>query len=231
MRSKLVFFLAIIMGLITTGMFFQYMQGQGEAKEVIAEPTVTVVTAKDVIQVNQLVTSDMLETVEVPERNIHPLTVLDIAEAEGKFTTSSIEQGEVILSPRLKSDKEEMQFVSRKVQEGYRAVSVGVDFVRSVSTLVEPEDYVDVVFTKSELDKDGEETIKTKILISEVRVLAVGRKMVEPLNDEEAYVEYSAVTLELEPNDASTLIKATHEGTIQFTLHSSLIPAEETDED
>ncbi|WP_088036692.1 Flp pilus assembly protein CpaB [Evansella clarkii] len=226
MRSKLVFFLALTMGLITTVLFFSTMsqsdQAEGKEQEVVM---VEVIAAEEVISANQIINEDMIRKIKVPEADVHPLAVRDISEVEGKFATAVIEKDEIILTHRLKGDKEETELVSRKVQDGYRAVSVGVDIVQSVSTLIEPEDYVDAVLTEI-LGEGDVSMVRTELVLEEIRVLAVGRKMASEFSEEEQYMEYTTLTLELKPKDAEKLINASQKGNLHFTLHSSIIPGE-----
>ena len=53
-------------------------------------------------------------------------------------------------------------------------------------------------------------------------VLAVGRKMVAATSEEEEYVEYTTVTLEVKPEDAVKLVNAAEKGNIHFTVHSKI---------
>ncbi|WP_204524738.1 Flp pilus assembly protein CpaB [Litchfieldia alkalitelluris] len=213
--------MALIMGMITTLLFFVYINQQDKAVDVQTEPLVTAVIAKEKININQVITRDMLSTINVSEKELHPLTVRDVKEIEGTFATANIEKDEVLLNHRFKTEKEEIDIISRKIQDGYRAVSVGVNFVQSVSNLIEPEDYVDVVF--NEAVKQGQETvIKTEQIITNARVLAIGRKMVSNEIEESEYVEYSAVTLELSPSDGQVLINASERGTIYLVLNTRL---------
>lgn len=222
MKTKLVLALAIIMGLITTYLFYDYMK-QFDVEVVTQENMVNVIVAKEAIKKNQKISSEMVKRVQIPAAGVHAQAVSDVSEIVGLYATSTIEAGEAILTHRVQHEKEEMLFVSRKVQEGFRAVSVGVNFVRSVSNLIEPEDYVDVIFTKV-IKRPGQEQVevKTELLLQNTRVLAVGRRMVDADSDE-PYVDYSSVTLELNTSDSITLIKASEEGDIQLILHTRLI--------
>ncbi|UCZ53143.1 Flp pilus assembly protein CpaB [Bacillus shivajii] len=217
MRSRTIFLLAAVMGVITTLLFFLNLQ-EGTKTEEVEVQKVEVVAATETIELNQTITREMIEIREVPEDQVHPAAYRQIGEVEGKFATTFIDQGEIILSHRLRSERDETEFVSRKVQEGFRAVALGVDFVKSVSNLIEPEDYVDVIYT-APTGEDAE--IETEIILSNVRVLAVGRKMVE-VSEGEPYVEYSSITLELAPEDTITAVHAFETGSIHMTLRSRL---------
>ncbi|WP_274363979.1 Flp pilus assembly protein CpaB [Paenibacillus thermotolerans] len=224
MRTKMVLILAIVMGAVTTVLFYQYMnrfQQEAAASEVFVE----VVTAKEPIAKNEIITAAKLTIARVPELGVHPNAVTTISSAEGKIANASIAAGEVLLTHRFQDTKEEALFVSRKVKEGYRAVSVGVDFVRSVSNLIEPEDYVDVIYSK--VDMQTKEVI-TKLLLEKVRVLAVGRRMVESETDT-PYVEYSSATLELNKDQTVVLVNAIESGTIHLTLHTRVSQQETAD--
>ncbi|RKQ33257.1 Flp pilus assembly protein CpaB [Oceanobacillus halophilus] len=222
MKTKTILLLAIIMGIITTFLFFGIANPLNK-EEVVEQQTVQVVKAKDKIAENQVITRDLVELETVIEENIPPQALTNISDVEGKFAETVIQQGEIVIAPRIKEQQEETIFVSRKVKDGYRAVSVGATIVQSVTNLLEPGDYVDIIFSEG---KEG--GIKSSQILSDVHVLAVGRKMSAPMNDESTYTEYSAVTLELKPNDALKLVNASERGNIHFTLHPSTIqPGEE----
>ncbi|MCD8508824.1 MAG: Flp pilus assembly protein CpaB [Bacillus sp. (in: Bacteria)] len=162
----------------------------------------------------------------VPETAFFQQSITSKEELEGLFVTADMEMGEAFLSHRVQSEKEENLFISRKIKEGYRAVSVAVNYVESVSTLVEPEDIVDVIFSEmNEIaekdDKNKRETVVSRVLLENIRVVAVGRRMNE-LTSPENHVEYSTVTFELKPEDAVKLINATERGEIHLMLKSRI---------
>jgi pilus assembly protein CpaB len=216
MRSKLILMMAVVMGLVTTLLFYQYTKKMSVAQTVTTK-TVKVVVAKEKISMNETITAKKLTIAQLPEKAVLPQTFKSMEDVEGKTAASVIEKGEPILSHHLVTDKEENVYVSRKVREGYRAVSVGVNINQSVTNLIEPEDLVDVVLTKS--DQNSQVPPTSTILLEKQRVLAVGRKMVTPDQSKEKYVEYSSVTLECKPQDAVLLINATQEGKIHLILN------------
>jgi len=225
MKSKIVLFLAIVMGLITTYFFYNYMKAYDQAAVVNTNMT-EIVVAKQDIKKNQKISQGMVMPAQVPSSGVHPQAVRNPSEVEGMYALADITANEPLLTHRLGNEKEENLFVSRKVQQGYRAVSVGLNFVQSVSNLIEPEDWVDVVFTEPPPKGMDQLQINTVLLLSKARVLAVGRRMLET-TPEEPYVEYTSVTLELKPEDAVKLINASEKGNIQLILHTKVIPAKE----
>ncbi|MCL6570423.1 MAG: Flp pilus assembly protein CpaB [Bacillus sp. (in: Bacteria)] len=227
MKSKMVLILSLVMGIITTMLFFQYMKQMNTAKVTTVE-MVDVVVAKEKIETNEKISSEKLEIVQIPKKGILPQMIKSVADVEGKLATAMIEKGEPILTHRLGSEKEEGVYVSRKVREGYRAISIGVNINQSVSNLIEPEDEVDVVVTKLIKDAANQNIAVSNILLKKARVLAVGRKMQTPEDTKEPYVEYSSVTIEIKPEDAINLVNATEEGKVHFILHKRPIVTEES---
>ncbi|MCZ8521589.1 MULTISPECIES: Flp pilus assembly protein CpaB [Paenibacillus] len=221
MRSKLILAAAVAMGLCTTFLFFNYMKKYDAAAAVQAS-MVEVVAVKSAVKKNGVLDASVLELVQVPELGLHPQAVRTIAEAEGKLAAGELAAGEVLLSHHLAGGRDESLFVSRKVKEGYRGVSVGVNFVQSVSNLIEPEDTVDVIWTPT--DK-GAGTVASSVLLERVRVLAVGRRMVEAGTDT-PYAEYSAVTLEVKAADAPKVVQADELGTVSLVLQGRALPAQ-----
>lgn len=215
------------MGIITTFLFFQYTKQMGTQK-VSTVATVGVVVAKEKIDKNEKITADKLEVVQKTAKDVLPQTIKTVEDAEGKLALAMIEKGEPILTHRIGSEKEEGVYVSRKVREGYRAVTIGVNINQSVSNLIEPEDEVDVVFTKVVKDATNKDVTQSEILLEKARVLAVGRKMQTPEQTKEPYTEYSSVTVELKPEDALKLVNASEEGKIHLILNKRPIMDEGT---
>lgn len=223
MRSKLVLVLALVMGIVTTFLFFQYMN-QVNAEKAMNSNLVEIVVAKEKIMKNEQITSNKLETAMVPEKALHDNSIKNFEDVEGKLANADIEQGEPILSHRLGTETTEHIYVSRKVRDGYRAVSVGVNLNQSTANLIEPEDEVDIMFSKKLPGQEG--NVDSKIILEKARVLAVGRKMVLPEDTQEPYAEYTSVTVELKPADALKLVNSAEQGNIHFMLHKRPIITE-----
>lgn len=215
---------ALLMGIATTVLFFNYMKQYKEAPPV-SENLISVVAAKQDIRENTKLSASMLEVVQVPTFGTHAMALKNPMEAEGKVTESNLVAGEVLLSNHMKDQKEEAQFVSKKVRDGYRAVSIGVSIVESVSNLIEPGDYVDVVY--SQKDKVTGKLL-SQVILEKVHVLAIGRRMVEAEAEPETpYVEYVQVTMELTPADGVKVINADEDpdtdAKVSLMLHSRIV--------
>ncbi|MCT8136523.1 Flp pilus assembly protein CpaB [Anaerobacillus sp. CMMVII] len=208
MSSKSIFLLAIIMGGITTLLFNNYLKNSiSSTAAVVADNTVDIIVAAEPLKKNERITAEKLEVTTIPEKAFHPQTITSKEELEGLFVNADMEQGEAFFTHRVQSEEEETVFISRKVKEGFRAVSIVVNYEQSVSTMVEPDDLVDVFFSKTERKEDENVKVVSRLILENVRVLAVGRKMKEPSSHED-YAEYSTVTFELTPGDAVKLLDA-----------------------
>ncbi|HZG84286.1 Flp pilus assembly protein CpaB [Paenibacillus sp.] len=237
MNTKTIMLLAIVMGLFTTLAFYKYTEGKSTALAA-EEPYVEVFAAKAPIPRNQKITPDLVEKISVPQNMLLPSAVTDLADIEGKFATTDLEQGEQILQHRVRSQTEEAEKLNRKITEGYRAVSVAVDYVQSVSNLVRPEDRVDILYVKHPAEP-GKTPGPAKVLLKNVRVLAVGQALTEEASEGDsehtnnAGVDagsggaYSAVTVELQPEETMTLVDAAETGKLQLILRSKIAGTKE----
>jgi pilus assembly protein CpaB len=227
MRSKLILTAALLMGIVTTVLFFNYMKQYKEAPAFKNDKLINVVAAKQDIPENTKISPGMLEIKQIPESGVHAQALKNSKDAEGKIAAANLAAGEILLPNHLKDQKEEAMFVSKKVRDGYRAVSIGVNIVQSVSNLIEPGDFVDVVYTtKDKVTK----TLLSEIILENVHVLAIGRRMVEA-ESETPYVEYSQVTLELIPADGVKVINADEDSDpdakVGLMLHSRIVKDQE----
>jgi pilus assembly protein CpaB len=228
MRSKLILIAALLMGVATTVLFFNYMKQNNEAPAFMNDNLINVVAVTQEIRENTQISSGMLEIKQVPESGAHAQALKDPKDAAGKIAAANLAAGEILLPNHLMDQKEEAIFLSKKVRDGYRAVSIGVNIVQTVSNLIEPGDFVDVVSTKK--DKVTEKLL-SHVILDNVHVLAIGRRMVEAM-PETPYVEYSQVTFELIPEDGITAINADEdpEATISLMLHSRIVIDQEKEQ-
>jgi pilus assembly protein CpaB len=96
-----------------------------------------------------------------------------------------------------------------------RAVSVAVNEIIGVAGFLLPGNRVDVLATK----KAGNRNVKAHTLLQDIKVLAVDQTSSTDKNDP---VIVRAVTLEVNPQQAEVLIRATQEGKVQLTLRNPL---------
>ncbi|MFC4737256.1 Flp pilus assembly protein CpaB [Bacillus daqingensis] len=229
MKAKRIMLLAAAAGLMTTGLFYVYMNEAAGSQPEPVETVEAVVAGSDIEPYTEL-REEMVSTKEVPADDLHPDAVTALEEVSGRFTAAPLREGEIILQHRLDGEGLESDFVSKKLEEGNRAVSISVDYVRSVSNLIEPEDHVDIVLSV----EPQEGPVETTVLQEKVRVLAVGERMIEVNEEGETEEEYHSVTFEMKPEEALNVIHASETGSLQLTLHSKLggeVEEEEAEEE
>ncbi|GAB3057308.1 Flp pilus assembly protein CpaB [Salinicoccus sesuvii] len=216
MRPKKILLLAILSGLLTTGVFYVFMQ-QNTAAEVEQPVMVQVVSAAVDIGENVQLTEENLQMIEMRESEVHPAALKDKDDVIGEYTSTELVTGEVLLGHHIEQS-EKADIISKKVSDGKRAVSISVDYVKSVSNMVEPEDKVDIILMPV---SEGEEAEPTEVLFEDIKVLAVGQRMEEKVEGEAAS-EYVAVTLEMDQESAVEVIDASNRGSLQLIVTSRL---------
>jgi pilus assembly protein CpaB len=217
MKSKYILIIALIMAIITTVLFRQYMISV-DNKYKKTNQIVAVVVPKVDIKANQKITSEMLETKEVSSGSILTDAVKKTSDVEGKYATTDIQKGEVLYPTRYTSQYQEDKVLTRKITDGYRAVSIGVTDVKSVNKMIEPEDRVDVVYTLNG---------QSSVILENVRVLAVGTQLANTeanntTSSDKASEDYVTITVELSPADVVKLVNADETGEIKFVLRGEL---------
>ena len=231
MKSRNVLILALVMALVTTLLFNKYLKDL-DSRYKKNQNKITVVAAKEPIKKNQRVTKQMLQVKEISADAVPTDAVKKLEQVEGKYALTDIKEGEVLLPFRFTSQFEESEVITRKIRDGYRAVSIEANFVESVSNLIQPEDYVDVVYTESIKQNGGTNQVNTSLVLENVRVLAVGKSLNEEKGDgkvvkdpqqKEEENQYTAVTVELKPEDAVKIINVDEKGNIKFILRSKVV--------
>ncbi|WP_087972496.1 Flp pilus assembly protein CpaB [Oceanobacillus rekensis] len=224
MKPKKVLLLAVLSGIITTALFYLFITNTTAETSASEQPSVemvqVVVAAADIPSDHQIL-QEQVAVKEIPEDQVHPEMVTDINSVLNKYATADIKQGEILMNHRVQEKTEEKEVVSRKINEGYRAVSAEVMYVSGVSNLIHPEDYVDVILTSGEKPE-------TEIILEKIRVLAVGERMTEKKAEGAEQVLYQSVTLELDQDDTVKLINASNRGLFQLALYSKSDLNEET---
>jgi pilus assembly protein CpaB len=224
------------MAFITTILFNNYLNNL-EDKYKKNENKISVVVPKIDITKNEKITEEMLETKEFYLESVHPEAIKEMKDVVGKYASTNMKQGEILFASRFVEQTQVKDFVTNKIKQGYRAVSIEVNYVESVSNLIEPEDYVDVIFSEIIQRESETDEVITQLILENVRVLAVGKRLNENLpqvdsldttsqsqTTENTDLEYISVTLELKPEDMVKIVNADERGNVKFTLRSDIFP-------
>ena len=196
------------------------------------ETTVVIVASKDIVA-NEKITKEMLGTLTIQKSLIKPqhITVEEHTQIFGKRARFSIPEGSPIEWSSIDLPYARGSELARIVKTKLRAVSINVGGNNAVSSLIAPNDRVDVLgtFTFPAEDKPGEVKNVTLTILQDVTVLATGQTMA---NDNTARFNapgrqraYSTVTLEVTPSEAELLVFAENsQGRLTLTLRNPLDP-------
>lgn len=178
--------------------------------------TTSVVLVRTDVQVAASLSREQLRTVEWPIEHVPGGALTTIAAAEGRVLRRPLAEGEPVLEAALLAEGSSggLQAVISPEQ---RAVSVKVDNVIGVAGFITPGARVDVLATIRRVDQASAIPF-SKIILQDVRVLAVDQKLEEARGGDPELV--NVVTLEVDPVQAQHLIYAAHEGRLQLALRS-----------
>ncbi|WP_077328390.1 Flp pilus assembly protein CpaB [Virgibacillus siamensis] len=231
MKAGKILLLALLSGIITTGIFYlvviQSSPADSAEQKENQELEAVVVAGTDIKQDEKL-TEENITIRQMVKKDIHEEAVRDKQEVIGQYASASLKAGEVILQHRVRKQNDLTAFVSRKINEKMRGVSIDVKYDESVSNLTVPEDFVDVYSNVITNDKTTPIEVRTERLLEKTRVLAVGERIVEK-SKAEGEEPYITVTLEVTPEQATELIHAAQIGTFHLALHSRLKTDEKTE--
>ncbi len=201
--------------------------------EVVQEAKTQILVATIPIGVGQRLTPEAVQWQDWPEGAIRPeyVTISALPEApmalSGSVARFEIFPGEPIREAKLV--RADQGYLSAVLSEGMRGVSVGVTAVSSSGGFVVPNDHVDVLLTTS-----GAAGQQSEVILSNVRVLAIGQRLGElgttggqedpttPTTTPVTFTDSTIATLELTPGQAETLVNASTVGQLSLTLRSGV---------
>lgn len=219
--NKKIALIAIGAALLTSFLIYFYLSGFSSTGNTI-KTKIAYVATQD-IPAKVVITEKMVAPVKVPLDITLPIGVSDKKEIIGKMTKARIVKGEPILIERLFEEK--MTTMPYIIPKGKRAMTISVNEISQVSTFMTPGDFVDVIVTYEEKDKElaGRKIFYpkyTKVLMQNVQVLGIGRNMQE-VNKIEGELPTS-VTLAVTLLDAEKLILAEESGSLRLVLRPAM---------
>ena len=216
-RQTLMFLgIATLLGLAAAFAARSWLQAQVPLGPAAAVETTPVIVARVAIPVGAALTGSEVELVEWPRAYMPSGPVSTIEAARGRVLRRPLARGEPVLETVLLPEGAEAGLVA-VIEAEMRAISVKVDPVIGVAGFVKPGGRVDVVATLRRIDLKTKLPY-TKIVLQDVKVLAVDQKLEEAENGEAELV--SVVTLEVGPKQAEQLTYVSHEGRLQLALRS-----------
>lgn len=229
MRQKLLLLTAVFFGILA--FMFTYMQINQERKNMNkGREEVYLIGMQKFLGEGDTITEDSIRPVKTVRFKAEMEQSLDIQWKDrerilGREVQIPIAEGAFLNWNYLKSTiSSGRDGLSRLVRPGYRAVSIQVDATSSVTGLVQPNNYVDLIGTFRFPDRKGDAAYDTVTLtiLQRVRVLATGTDIGIQSGPgvRSGSRSYSTVTLELTPKEVEMIIFATQKGRLTLSLRS-----------
>lgn len=204
-----------------------------------AAPAVEVLVARADIPVGKFVTADDLKWQAWPEKSetkaffVRESAPEALESMVGSVARVNVAQGEPVVANRLVKPGQ-AGFMAAMLTPGTRAVSVEIAPETAAGGFILPDDRVDVLVTREiEMSQEGGggmQNVRSDLILSNVRVLAIDETYSRPLpaDSEGAEAEVSQgqslvgsrATLELAERDAALLAAADKAGDISLSLRS-----------
>jgi len=212
-RAITLFIVALALGIGAAMFANSWIQQKMKPVATVDGNNAPVVVAGLEIQFGQTIEKEHIRVVQLPKSSIPSTAYSEISEVEGMIANTNIFKGEIIVSKRIVGAGEGSTLAAL-ITPNMRAVTVRVNDVIGVAGFLLPGNRVDVLSSKKINKRAHIET-----LLEDVKVLAVDQTA-SPEKDKPIVVR--AVTLELEPDQAEKLVKATTEGFVQLALRNPI---------
>jgi pilus assembly protein CpaB len=210
--------ISLMMAVGASALAMNWLQERMVGREGPEESSVVVAALQ--IPFGQRVEAADLRLIQLPPQAIPKGSFKRIDDVAGRVASQTIYSGEVILQERV-AEHLGGSALAAVLDHGKRAISVRVDDVVGVAGFLLPGNRVDVVSTKR---TGGNREVHSETILTYIKVLAVDQ-IASPERDGPVIVR--AVTLEVTPQQAERLVKATQEGKVQLTLRNPLDDGEE----
>lgn len=219
--------IALVAALLAVFAIFNVLTGIQRNQEAQTVQTAAVLVAGTEIASGTALTADMLTVKEMPVTDILPGALTAPEDAAGQITNQRILAGEQIVPEKLGGI-----WLSYRLKEGMRAMSLAVEIESGVAGLIRPGDTVDILYTApvrvTEQNGLSLSAVTTEAVLENITVCAID----QVYNEDQALLRasdavYSSVTLEVTPEQASRLAEIMSErdlndGSIRLTLRSRM---------
>ena len=212
-RAYVMISLSLVMGMVAAWMASNWIQGTVQDQDSGMEMA-SVVAADLAIPFGTRVESRHLKVLEMPADYVPPGSFSSVEEVIDRVTVQPIVSGEILMKARF-VNADDGSTLAPLIAKKMRAVTVRVDDVIGLAGFLLPGNRVDVVSARMERNQRA----VSETILRHIKVLAVDQTAATEKNEP---VIVRAVTLEVSPDDAEVLVKATEEGSIQLTLRNPL---------
>lgn len=223
MTKRLVLLIAILFGLITAFLIFNFLTNATKTAD--TTEYVDIVIAKDNISQKTVLTANMLSTKKIPVQYKHSRELTDTKDAIGKVALVPINAGQSIHGNHIIRPGESNEGLAYKIPEGKRAMSVAIDEVSGVSGLIKPGDRVDIIsnITIEDPKDDRKQIPFTLVVLQDIEVLSVGKILETKVGDGGPNItEARTITLAVTIEESLPLKSVSERGSISLLLRSPI---------
>ena len=209
--------LAVLMALVTSGLFYNWMEQQARVgptyPQPIESPVVMIAVAANDLFWGTTLTDEMIKLVSFPKESLVQGYLSTVEQVKGRVLIANIKANEPILDAKLAPLDAAQGGMAVVTQRGKRAMAVRVDDVVGVAGFIKPGNRVDMLVTLRQSSP------KSKTVLQNVLVLATGLQM--DVQDHKAKPKkVRVITVEVTPEEAEKLALAAAEGTVTMALRS-----------
>ena len=212
-RNIVLILFAGVMALAAGWMADNWLKQQNEpiVQQEEQEETVPVMRAALDIPYGQTVEAQHVQQVEMPVSLAPEGVATSADELIGQIAQSDVIRGETLMKAKFSAHLEG-NTLAALIEPNKRAITVRVNDVIGVAGFLLPGNRVDILASRVINTR-----AYTRTLIEDLKVLAVDQTATTNDNDP---VIVRAVTLEVTPNEAETIVTARSEGPIQLSLRN-----------
>lgn len=215
--KKRIIVLAVILGLLTVGVLYYYLESLKLVPEKKVELT-EVVVAINTIPAHVKVSSEMVTIKSLPSEAVHPDAAINIEQVVGFTSKVEILNGEQFLRSRVATD-ESKSSLSYRIPENMRAITVPVSEFSSVGGYTIVGDKIDVLVSYNDVTINP--TLITVTQFQNIEILEKGPLV--PTSDDSVAMNQgvtSSLTLLVTPSQAEIMAYAIASGNIYMTLRN-----------
>ena len=227
MKQKLLLLAAVFFGVLAFILTFQQINSERRKIQATMQEVALLEVKRDIAE-NEIITDDAIVVKKYQRARSQLANSREVTADQknliiGRKALFPINRGSVLqwndLQTTMAAGREGANSV---IRPGYRAISIPVDQTASVSGLVQPNNYVDLIGTFKFPDMRGDASLDTITLtiLQRVRVIATGNDYGVRAPGQGAIRSYSTVTLELLPAEAEMIVFASQKGYIQMSLRN-----------
>lgn len=218
MRNKLILVVALVFGLVSAFLIYNYLNHVNQVAQ--NRQYTQVVTATQDIPANTTITNIMVELKPFPTELRNGKEIVDINTVVGKISSTAISKGEVLLENRLVKPGESSEQLSYAIPEGMRAMSIPVNEITGVANMIKKGDRVDIL---AALPAGTQSSVASSVVVLQnIEVLAVGT-VLNPSStpSAEKNAAPATITVAVDPQSAVKLKLALQNTSVSLSLRSA----------